>query len=146
MKIKELIQHWKDLSKDNPHAVIYKAFIEQLEDTDEVKDMNARELLQKWKDAANDKDPKRAKICKDFADLLEKDINDGNEARIQACFAIQEEIDGLNYIRMGLGEKQGLPEYIEALNTSAKPLTEKEVMQQSKWLNRLVGKKIAPES
>lgn len=109
--------------------------------------MTAQELLYKWCTEASEQiTPERAKICNDFAVLLEKAINDGDEARIQASFAIQEEIDGLNYIRMGLGEKQGLPEYLEALNRGIKPLTEKEVMQQSKFLNRLLCKKIAPEN
>lgn len=109
--------------------------------------MTAKELLEKWRTEESEQmTPERAKICNDFVVLLDKAINEGDEARIQACFIIQEEIDGLNYIRMGLGEKYGLAEYLEALNRSPKPLTEKEVMQQSKYLNRLVGKKIAPES
>ena len=109
--------------------------------------MTAQELLHKWcTEESEQVTPERAKICNEFAALLEKAINDNDEARIQACFTIQEEIDGLNYIRMGSGKKQGLPEYLEALNRGLKPLTEKEVMQQSKFLNRIVGKKIVPES
>jgi len=102
--------------------------------------MTAQELLKKWRtEEAEQVTPERAKICNDFAVLLEKAINEGNEIGIKACLTIQEEIDGLNYVRMGLGEVKGLPDYLDALNSGLKPFTAEEIRMQSKVLQRLTS-------
>ncbi len=93
--------------------------------------MTAQELLQKWrKEESEQVTPERAKICNEFAVLLEKAINDNDEAALIGFISIQ---DDNNSINVSSRDVVGLPEYLEIENNkSDKVVTVKDIVERNR--------------
>ena len=93
--------------------------------------MTAQELLHKWRAEESEQvTPERAKICNEFAVLLEKAINDGDEAALIGFISIQDDINSIN---VSLNDVVGLPEYLEIKNNkSDKVVTAKDIVERNR--------------
>ena len=93
--------------------------------------MTAQELLQKWrKEESEQVTPERAKICNEFAVLLEKAINDNDEAALIGFISIQDDINSIN---VSSRDVVGLPEYLEIENNkSDKVVTVKDIVERNR--------------
>ena len=93
--------------------------------------MTAQELLQKWrKEESEQVTPERAKICNEFAVLLEKAINDNDEAALIGFISIQDDINSIN---VSSRDVVGLPEYLEIENNkSDKDVTVKDIVERNR--------------
>ena len=106
--------------------------------------MTAKELLDQWRTEESEQiTPERAKICNEFAVLLEKAINDNDEAEMIAFIGIQNEIGMLNASKIKVlesGNRIGLPEYLEIKSRkSNKQLTPNDVVENYRVFGILVN-------
>ena len=93
--------------------------------------MTAQELLHKWRtEESQQVTPERAKICNEFVVLLEKAINEGDEAALIGFISIQDDINSIN---VSLNDVVGLPEYLEIKNNkSDKVVTAKDIVERNR--------------